>query len=68
MNAAGITTYTQLASASVTDLDKIVRQDAGITIAHPATWPKQAQMAADDEWDKLATYQDELQVGRQIKK
>ena len=68
LNAAGITTYTQLANTSVADLDKIVRQDAGITIAHPATWPKQAQMAADGEWDKLAAYQDELHGGRQIKK
>ncbi len=67
LNAAGITTYTQLANTSVADLDKIVRQDAGITIAHPATWPKQAQMAADGEWDKLATYQDELHGGRQTK-
>ncbi len=68
LNAAGIITYTQLANTSVTDLDKIVRQDAGITIAHPGTWPKQAQMAADGEWDKLAAYQDELQGGRHIQK
>lgn len=68
LNAAAITTYAQLANTSVADLDKIVRQDAGITIAHPATWPKQAQMAADDQWDKLAAYQDELHGGRQIKK
>lgn len=67
LNAAGITTYTQLADTSVTNLDKIVRQDAGITIAHPSTWPKQAQMAADGQWDKLAAYQDKLHGGRQIK-
>ncbi len=68
LNAAGITTFAQLANASVADLNKIVRQDAGITIAFPDTWPKQAQMAADGNWDKLAVYQDELHGGRQIKK
>ncbi len=68
LNAADITTYAQLANTSVADLDKIVRQDAGITIAHPDTWPKQAQMAADSAWDKLAAYQDELHGGRHIPK
>ncbi|HFE66343.1 MAG TPA: hypothetical protein ENJ93_03685 [Chloroflexi bacterium] len=68
MNAAGIVTFAQLADTTVVELEKIVRIDAGITVAYPDTWPKQAQLAADGKWDELAAYQDELHGGRQIKK
>ncbi|MBR9922778.1 MAG: DUF1049 domain-containing protein [Bacteroidetes bacterium] len=32
---------------------------------NPATWPKQAQMAVDGEWEKLKEYQDYLKGGRE---
>jgi hypothetical protein len=31
----------------------------------PATWPKQAQLAADGQWEALETYQDELKGGKE---
>ena len=64
LQAAGIHTFSDLAAATVTELEKIVRQDAGITIAFPDTWPEQAALARDGEWDNLAQLQDALKGGR----
>ena len=61
---AGITTFAQLAASSVEELDKIVRQDAGVTIAHPDTWPEQSALAAADKWDELEALQGQLKGGR----
>lgn len=61
---AGITTFQQLADTDVAVLNKIVREDAGIRIAHPGSWPKQASFAAAGDWDGLEKLQDELVAGR----
>ena len=61
---AGITTFDQLASTDTAALDKIVREDAGIKIANTASWPQQAALAADGDWDGLAELQDKLVAGR----
>jgi predicted flap endonuclease-1-like 5' DNA nuclease len=63
--AAGITTFAQLADASVDQLKQIVL-DAGITIADPTTWPDQAGLAAAGKWDELEVLQDELKGGREV--
>lgn len=64
LNAAGIVTFAQLAETSVAQLNQIVREDAGITIAFPDTWPEQAALAAAGKWAELAALQDELKGGR----
>lgn len=64
LHDAGIKTFAQLASASVTQLEKIVREDAGIRVAFPDTWPEQAQLAANGKWDELEQLQDDLKGGR----
>lgn len=61
---ANIITFAQLAATSVADLERIVREEAGIRVAFPDTWPEQAKMAADGDWDGLKLYQDALQGGR----
>lgn len=61
---AGITTFAQLAQTDVETLNRIVREEAGITIAFPDTWPRQAQFAADGDMDGMYRYQEELQAGR----
>lgn len=61
---AGITTFGQLADTDPATLDKIVREDAGIRIANPASWPQQAALAAAGEWDGLAEMQNRLVAGR----
>lgn len=61
---AGINTYSDLANASVDQLNGILN-DASLS-AVPNTWPQQAQLAADGNWDELATLQDELDGGRVV--
>jgi predicted flap endonuclease-1-like 5' DNA nuclease len=61
---AGILTFGQLAAAEVARLREIIA-DAGLSaLADPATWPEQAQLAADGDWEALQTLQDELAGGR----
>lgn len=64
LHEAGILTFANLADASVEHLEKVVREDAGIRVAFPDTWPEQAKLAAAGEWDKLETLQDNLKGGR----
>lgn len=61
---AGITTYAQLASTDPDRLDKIVRDDAGIKTANPASWPEQAAFADSGDWDGLEKMQKGLVSGR----
>jgi predicted flap endonuclease-1-like 5' DNA nuclease len=65
LQAAGITTFAQLADAEVGQLRQIVL-DAGIGIADPTTWPDQAKLAAAGKWDELEVLQDELKGGRRV--
>jgi len=66
LNDDGIFTFAQLAAATVPHLEKVVREDAGIRIAHPGTWPEQSQLAANGQWDALETLQDSLKGGRRV--
>lgn len=64
LHEAGILTFTQLAAAEVSHLEKVVREDAGIRVAFPDTWPEQAKLAAGGAWDTLEKLQDDLKGGR----
>ena len=65
LHNAGIKTYVQL---SQTDIEKIksILTDAGnrYKMHDPATWPKQAEMAANGQWDELQKWQDDLDGGK----
>jgi predicted flap endonuclease-1-like 5' DNA nuclease len=65
LQAAGITTFDQLAAADVEQLRRIV-YGAGLRIADPSTWPEQAALAAAGKWDELEALQDELKGGRRV--
>lgn len=68
LKTAGINTWQQLADTSSEKLQSILREAGDrFRIHDPSTWPMQAQMAADGEWDKLKDYQDFLQGGREKK-
>ncbi len=60
---AGIVTFAQLAEMDEQQLTIIVRDDAGIKLAKPATWPKQAHLAATGRWEDLEKLQEELHGG-----
>ncbi|MEM8996670.1 MAG: 50S ribosomal protein L27, partial [Acidobacteriota bacterium] len=66
LNDDGLWTWEALATAPVERLQKIL-DAAGprYRIHDPGTWPKQARLAADGDWDALETLQDHLKGGRE---
>lgn len=65
LGEAGISTFAQLAAASVEDVQKILDEAEGnYARFNPETWPAQAQLAADGKWDELKAWQDELNGGK----
>ena len=65
LNKGGIETWNALAETS-TDRIKEILDAAGpaYQIHDPSTWPEQARMADNGEWDALKKYQDELDGGK----
>ena len=61
---AGIKTFAELADKTEDDLRAILA-DAGSRYAskNPASWPKQAKMAAEGKWDELKEWQDNAKAG-----
>ena len=64
LNMSGIFTFAQLANTAVDALQAILA-DAGprFQMANPTTWPQQAQLAADENWEALASLQELLEGG-----
>jgi len=63
LSAAGISTFEALANAKVEDIQKIL-SDAGLKMMDATSWPAQAKLAAEGDWDGLKKMQDELSGGR----
>ena len=63
-NLAGISTFADLAGTSVKKLTEILT-DAGSKYAskNPGTWPEQAKLAAEGNWDELKDLQEKLKGG-----
>lgn len=63
---AGYKTWRELSKANPTDLRKYL-DDAGknFSLCDPATWPYQAELAADSKWDELIAYQKFTDGGRE---
>lgn len=61
---AGLGTYAALAGSEPEAIKEILT-DASSRMAHldPGSWPKQAKMAADGEWDALKEWQDNAKGG-----
>ena len=65
LNSAGITTWSQLASTTVEQIQEVLTHGGGQYSVHdPTTWPQQAQMAADGLFDELRAWQDQLNGGQ----
>ena len=65
LHDAGILTFAQLAASEPEQIKQILT-DAGprYQLANPASWPEQAKLAADGDWDGLQELQDRLTAGR----
>lgn len=61
--AAGISTFEALSNTTVEDIQKTLT-DAGLRMMDATTWPQQAKLAAQGDWDGLKKLQDDLSGGR----
>jgi predicted flap endonuclease-1-like 5' DNA nuclease len=65
LNQYGISTYRQLAEADVSKLKEILTTAGPQLAMHdPGTWPSQANLAANDQWDTLKSVQGFLKGGK----
>ena len=66
LTAQGISTFAILAESEVDKLQAIL-DEAGpnFKLAEPTTWPRQAKLAADGQWEALEQLQDELDGGKE---
>lgn len=60
----GIKSFAELATASLDQVEEILQKAGLSNITEPATWPEQAQLAAEGKWDELKTLQGQLKGGR----
>jgi hypothetical protein len=64
LQQAGISTFAQLATTPVERLEQIIADADLSALADPGTWPAQARLAAEGEWERLDALQEELKGGR----
>jgi predicted flap endonuclease-1-like 5' DNA nuclease len=65
LQEVGITTFAQLASADLKELEAILR-GARLYMTNPSTWPEQARLAAAGQWEALTELQAQLRGGRKL--
>jgi predicted flap endonuclease-1-like 5' DNA nuclease len=65
LQTSGIVTFAQLAATDVDRLKHILSQ-AGLRLANPDTWPEQARLAADGNWEGLKNLQNQLKGGHRL--
>ena len=67
LNDAGINTWQELADAPGEKIQAILDEAGPRYRMHdPATWSKQAKLAADAKWEELETLQDSLKGGKEV--
>ncbi len=65
LNSNGINTFAELSTTSVARLKEILDTAGGRFAIHdPGTWPAQALLAANGEWENLKAYQGFLNAGK----
>jgi predicted flap endonuclease-1-like 5' DNA nuclease len=62
----GINTWQKLSEASPESIKEIMRTDGGSSyeMHDPGTWPNQARLAAEGQWEELKKLQDHLVGGK----
>jgi predicted flap endonuclease-1-like 5' DNA nuclease len=64
LNESGVNTFTELSLKSVDELYAILKAGGErFRNHHPHTWPRQAEMAAQNRWEELRVWQDSLDGG-----
>jgi predicted flap endonuclease-1-like 5' DNA nuclease len=68
LNEAGIMTFRQLEKTPISRLEEILIDAHLRHLADPTTWPEQAHLAAEGDWEGLKRLQETLKGGRRRKK
>ncbi len=64
---AGITTWAELGNTEVERCKELLAEAGDRYKMHdPETWPRQAKLAAEGQWQELAEWQDKLDGGREV--
>ena len=67
LRSSGISSFTMLSVTSPDRIRQLLDEADGSFGSHdPTTWPDQAQMAANGQWDELKAWQDKLIGGRDL--
>jgi predicted flap endonuclease-1-like 5' DNA nuclease len=68
LQEAGITSFAQLANTSADRIREILEATNPnlLRLADPTTWPQQAALAAEGNWQAMEELQDELKGGRRV--
>lgn len=65
LHASGILTFAKLAAADPAQLSSLLKAGGPRFQVHdPGTWPQQAALARDGQWEKLKLLQNELNGGK----
>jgi predicted flap endonuclease-1-like 5' DNA nuclease len=65
LRAEGITTWRQLSETPPDRLNEILNAaGSNFNTSNPDTWPEQARLADEGNWEELKRYQDELNAGK----
>ncbi len=65
LSAAGIESFDKLAGMKPEEI-KVILEEAKIPLAQPDTWPEQARLAAENNWQALESFQSQLKGGRRV--
>jgi len=65
LHEAGIESFEKLAALSAKQIREVLSARS-IWVARPDTWPEQASLAADGDWDGLEALKEQLKGGRRI--
>jgi len=67
---AGITSFSRLASTDMDRIREILEAENPnlLRLTDPSTWPEQARMAADGDWEALSALQNDLKSARRTQK
>jgi len=67
LKEAGLETFKQLSKAKADKISEILIEAGGNKYKRfdPTTWPDQSKLAAEDKWDELNKWQDEMKGGRE---
>lgn len=67
---AGITSFSRLASTDMDRIREVLKAENPnlLRLTDPSTWPEQARMAADGDWEALSALQNDLKSARRTQK